>query len=282
MLIVVFLLPTLASRAYGELRQPQKIKTFLWKSCKAALPTKASLVRRKLGTDSLCPICGREDESMEHLFLLCHGPKLVWSGSKFQWNKGEASGNLKSLKRCIYLKLDQVPRSEIIVEQRQFWQNCLVAVLIDDGHVKEEQLAGSINKYWLMQDQVRVVGRKKNTFVLEFNNPFDMNFMVEEGPWEVQNKLLVLDHWQPNVILDEYKVVSFPLWVEFWGFPLEYYSSYVAEHVGELVGEVVQVDFSDQGFRNLRYLKVRVNIDPSKPLLMGFYVLLDNGRAIWI
>ncbi|KAF7801724.1 reverse transcriptase [Senna tora] len=130
---------------------------------------------------------------------------------------------------------------EIIMEQHQFWQNCLVVVLFDDGHVKEEQLA--------------------------------------EVPWAVQNKLLVLDHWQPNVILDEYRVVSFPLWVEFWGFPLEYYSTYVAEHVGEFVGEVVQVDFSYQGFRNLRYLRVRVNIDPSKPLLMGFYVLLDNGRA---
>ncbi|KAF7835722.1 Zinc knuckle CX2CX4HX4C [Senna tora] len=121
---------------------------------------------------------------------------------------------------------------EIIVEQRQFWQNCLVGVLYDDAHVKEEHMAASISKHWRLEDQVSVVGRKRNIYV--------------------------------------------------GGFPLEYYSDYVAAQVGEMVEEVVQVDFSVQGFRNLRYLRVRVNIDPSKPFLMGFYVLLDNGRVIWI
>ncbi|KAF7810292.1 hypothetical protein G2W53_037035 [Senna tora] len=54
----------------------------------------------------------------------------------------------------------------------------------------------------------------------------------------------------------------------------------VAEEVGNMVGDALHVDFSDQGFRNMRYLRVRVNIDPSKPLLMGFYVKLDNDHYI--
>ncbi|KAF7835779.1 Pyruvate carboxyltransferase [Senna tora] len=144
---------------------------------------------------------------------------------------------------------------EIIREQIEFWQKCLIGVIYDEGPVKEERMEASIKEYWLLQDRVKVVGRKKNIFMFEFNNPFDRNFMAEEGPWAVQNKLLVLDHWQPNIILDEYRVAAFPIWIEFWGFPLEYYSSSVAEQVGRMAGEVLQVDFSDQGFRNLRICK---------------------------
>ncbi|KAF7815044.1 uncharacterized protein G2W53_029013 [Senna tora] len=146
---------------------------------------------------------------------------------------------------------------EIINKQRQFWQHCLVGVLYDEGPVQDFHMQASINEYWHLQNPVRVVGRKKNIFMFEFDNVFDKNFMVQEGPWTVQNKLLILKNCQPNIILEEYKVHEIPIWVEFWGFPLEYYVASVAEEVGNMVGDVLQVDFSDQGFRNLRYLRFR-------------------------
>ncbi|KAF7839773.1 uncharacterized protein G2W53_008255 [Senna tora] len=91
-----------------------------------------------------------------------------------------------------------------------------------------------------------------------------------------------MQSWQPNLILEKYTLNSVPVWVEFWGFPLEYYTVDIVELVGSMVGNVLQVDFSDQGLRNLRYLRVKVELDRSLPLLMGFYVLLDDDRTIWI
>ncbi|KAF7841821.1 reverse transcriptase [Senna tora] len=136
--------------------------------------------------------------------------------------------------------------------QRDFWRNCLIGVLVDDNMVKASRLQNIINRVLNLQHLVRVVGRSKNVFAFEFGCDLDKEIIHHE------------------------------VCVEFWGFPLEYYTFDIAELVGSMVGTVLQVDFSDQGFRNLRYLRVKVEVDRSLPLLMGFYVLLDDDRTIWI
>lgn len=42
------------------------------------------------------------------------------------------------------------------------------------------------------------------------------------------------------------------------------------------------MDLGIGGHRNLWYLRVRVAIDPKKPLFMGTYDRLSNGRLMWV
>ncbi|KAF7827236.1 Pyruvate carboxyltransferase [Senna tora] len=60
----------------------------------------------------------------------------------------------------------------------------------------------------------------------------------------------------PNMVLEDWKVDNVPIWVELWGLHFEYYSDSAAE--------------------------VRVRISPEDPLVMGFYITLDDGRLVWI
>ncbi|KAF7815570.1 reverse transcriptase [Senna tora] len=183
-----------------------------------------------------------------------------------------------------------IPRQGPVIEivddfinmQRDYWRNCLIGVLVDDNTVKAPRLQQIIHRVRQLQFPVRVVGRSRNVYVFEFGCNLDREVIAHEGPWAIQNKYLVMQHWKPNLILENISLEAVPAWVEFWGFPLEYYSASVADLVGSMVGKVLEVDFSDQGFRNLRYLCVRVELDRNTPLLMGFYVLLDNGRTLWI
>jgi hypothetical protein len=50
---------------------PKVVQTFLWKACQNILPTKENLYRRHITQDSLCPICGREDETHVHIMWNC-------------------------------------------------------------------------------------------------------------------------------------------------------------------------------------------------------------------
>lgn len=106
--------------------------------------------------------------------------------------------------------------------------------------------------------------------------------MKDNSPVAIKNKLLVLDSWTPNMDTEEYKVDSFPIWVQIWGLPLEYLSKDAAIILGTLIGPLHEVDFVDQGIRNLRYLQVRVQVQSAQPLMMGFYLRLDNGVSVWI
>lgn len=63
-----------------------KVRFFLWSICNNALPTKDNLYRRKMIPDPLCPLCGYNPETPEHLFLLCNWTKRIWSDKRLNFD----------------------------------------------------------------------------------------------------------------------------------------------------------------------------------------------------
>lgn len=59
---------------------PPKIRHFLRNSLHNALATNANLFMRRSSTSPTCPICLYEDETTEHILLLCPWVQSVWFG----------------------------------------------------------------------------------------------------------------------------------------------------------------------------------------------------------
>lgn len=55
------------------------VKVFLWKACSNILSTKSNLHKKGIVEDTLCPICRREGETVEHILWTCESAKDVWS-----------------------------------------------------------------------------------------------------------------------------------------------------------------------------------------------------------
>ncbi|KAA3462362.1 Ribonuclease H-like superfamily protein [Gossypium australe] len=65
-------------RKLWQIDIPTKIKIFIWKSSWNYLATKANMWIRRLAANSLCPRCGLEEESMNHLFRMCPVSEEIW------------------------------------------------------------------------------------------------------------------------------------------------------------------------------------------------------------
>lgn len=50
---------------------PSKYGLFIWKVVHCILAVKDGLSRRNLARDDLCGLCGREVETVDHVFLNC-------------------------------------------------------------------------------------------------------------------------------------------------------------------------------------------------------------------
>ncbi|KAK7251890.1 hypothetical protein RIF29_35487 [Crotalaria pallida] len=72
--------------AIGSIEAPQNIKILMWNICQNALATYEYLFKRKLVNSPLCPICGTEPETVEHVFLFCPWTRPIWFGSDFHWS----------------------------------------------------------------------------------------------------------------------------------------------------------------------------------------------------
>ncbi|KAF7840058.1 cellulose synthase A catalytic subunit 6 [UDP-forming]-like isoform X1 [Senna tora] len=69
-----------------DLKVPPKVRNCMWRMCTNALPSLRNLFRRKMAPSPVCQICGLEEETIEHIFLLCPWTQPIWFGSIFQWS----------------------------------------------------------------------------------------------------------------------------------------------------------------------------------------------------
>ena len=61
------------------MRVPQKVKTFIWRACRNAIPTKQALVRRTIITDPICERCREAVEDPLHALWSCAKMDIVWA-----------------------------------------------------------------------------------------------------------------------------------------------------------------------------------------------------------
>lgn len=73
-------------KALWQIRIKGKIKMFLWKCNHRALPVRVELNQRKMQVDSICLLCGDEEETVEHLFFNYDRAKRIWAISPVTWD----------------------------------------------------------------------------------------------------------------------------------------------------------------------------------------------------
>ncbi|CAI0465171.1 unnamed protein product [Linum tenue] len=70
---------------------PPKLLFFSWKGIHRILPTREALVGRGLDLIPICSVCGRKEETIEHLFFTCLVARKLWRLLGFQelWRRAE-------------------------------------------------------------------------------------------------------------------------------------------------------------------------------------------------
>ena len=68
-----------------QLEAPPKIRMFMWRILHRALATRLDLSKRHVVVSPTCHICNKEDESVEHMLLMCPWVEPVWFGSQLNY-----------------------------------------------------------------------------------------------------------------------------------------------------------------------------------------------------
>ena len=166
--------------------------------------------------------------------------------------------------------------------QRDLWSHCAIGFLLDYRKFSVQHLQQVINSAWRIRGVVSVVGRDSFFYLIHFELLEDLNHFCSEGPWAVDGALLILEKWRPNLVLNRLQLNYVSLWVQLHGLPLDYQYPELAEHMGQLMGIFEKVDWEDCIPRNIRFMRVRVRIDPWMPLPTGFMLQLDDGTRTWV
>ncbi|KAL4283624.1 hypothetical protein GQ457_16G014760 [Hibiscus cannabinus] len=138
----------------------------------------------------------------------------------------------------------------------------LVSPRIVDGHL----LIRIYFSVWKNQPLEEATSLGPNMFLFKFKREEDKDFFLGRCPWTVDGELLALKPFDKLLSPKDYDFHPLPIWIRIYDVPLGLMSSKVGEAVGNKFGTSIATDLRDENGCSGEYLRVRVEIDSSKPL----------------
>ncbi|GAA0172469.1 hypothetical protein LIER_41341 [Lithospermum erythrorhizon] len=91
-----------------------------------------------------------------------------------------------------------------------------------------------------------------------FTAAHDRDYVYENGLYNVNGALLLLESWIPNTSLRDFQVAHMGLWIQIHGIPVEYFENEDIYRLGSTAGEVIGIEWNSEPPLAERTLGLRV------------------------
>lgn len=170
--------------------------------------------------------------------------------------------------------LDSVPRSSD-------WGAVLVGRVVTEKKISWGTVTGVLRWSWSDFGEVRMSMLGENLFIFEFHDRIMADRVLDEGPWAIDGFCLNLKHWKPEQRLEEIDLESMSVWVQIHGLTLDQMVENNARLIGQQIGSVVETGKIEKDGIIRGFLRVRVDLNISDPLVKGTWVQSKGGSRIW-
>jgi hypothetical protein len=120
---------------------------------------------------------------------------------------------------------------------------------------------------------------KENVFLFTFSQISGWKRATEDGPWWFDKELIVIEKFDPRKTTEDYLFNIVPIWVRIFGLPLGVMNRGMGERIGDIIGEAEEVDVGEDGNAVGKFLRVKIRMDITKPLMRGTVVDLEEERG---
>jgi hypothetical protein len=154
-----------------------------------------------------------------------------------------------------------------------------VGKLFSEKPAFTDALANALGPIWCPMKGIDVKDLGGNIFLFTFHQPLGKKKAVENGPWIFDNDLLVMEEFVASKTLDDYAFDRIPIWVRVHKLPLGRMSADTGEQIGNQIGEFIEVADLVNGMAVGQYLRVKVWMRITKPLMRGTMVDVEEGKG---
>ncbi|CAL9026175.1 unnamed protein product, partial [Prunus brigantina] len=155
------------------------------------------------------------------------------------------------------------------LEERIENKIALVGLLIAENEPPQSIVKDILRVVWSNMGNIKVCRAKENVYSITVEEEEVARRLLDGNPWFIKGFTFTLKPWPLYHSLDDIIPDRAILWVQAHGLPRNLCTMKNARQLGERIGSVLEVeDTTEAGFRG--FLRIRVNIDASKPLPPGF------------
>ncbi|KAI8005848.1 hypothetical protein LOK49_LG07G00566 [Camellia lanceoleosa] len=161
----------------------------------------------------------------------------------------------------------------------------LVGKILASKNLNKTAVLNIIQGAWKTRAKLVISSWLNNIFLFQFIDPEDRQRVLMEAPWSVMGYLLVL---QPLALGRSVEQMDFkwsPFWIQVYGTPVAKLTRQNGEIIGRRIGNLIGVEaLHDSLLLERSFLRLRVEVDVSKPLPRGF-ILQHHGskdKESWV
>lgn len=142
--------------------------------------------------------------------------------------------------------------------------------------------ANLVQLAWGIKDRVVVSPHPDNMYVFTFDTKRLCDRILKDSPWTIKGDLLNLTKWSDRSTMSEVKLTVCEYWIQVHGVPRKVQTLNNMLRMRELVGKVVcYEDPKPDGVGDRDFVRIRVAVDITKPLLTGFWIPRPNQARVW-
>jgi hypothetical protein len=160
-------------------------------------------------------------------------------------------------------------------------RSCVVGKMVADRIVPKEYYKAPLLRVWKPMGSVvfNVIG--ENLFIAEFEYEWDKTRIMEGRPWLFDGNLVSLKEFDGFTPPTKMCFDQASFWVRMYNLPLACMGKSSGNKIGSSVGDVEEVDVLDEDAGWGEYLRVKISLDLTKPLVRGRMLHLE-GRSSWV
>ncbi|OMO75565.1 Endonuclease/exonuclease/phosphatase [Corchorus olitorius] len=149
----------------------------------------------------------------------------------------------------------------------------VVGKVLAEKPVNRRGVLSVLANMWYGKDAPTIREFGSNIFGFAFKSEKAMNQALDNSPWTVMGNCLSLKKWDVDKVISEIHFENVQYWVQIHDLPLEMQTEENVQRIGSRLGTVIRSDEVEWGGIIWRsFLRARVEIDTSRPLLPGFWV----------
>ncbi|KAL2252874.1 UNVERIFIED_CONTAM: hypothetical protein Sindi_0082100 [Sesamum indicum] len=116
-------------------------------------------------------------------------------------------------------------------------------------------------------------------FFFQFKTVFDMEEIIEGGPWLFQGQPIVLQKWEPGMAMRKLKHTQVPVWIKLRHLPMEFWTTEGLSTVASGVGKPLYPDAITRACTRLDFARVCVMIDATQKLHKHIIVMAPDAEG---
>lgn len=124
-------------------------------------------------------------------------------------------------------------------------------------------LARYFKRLWMIKGDLQVLSMGNGFLLFKFSNDGDKKRALEEGPWFVRGKPLVLRPWTINSKFEKDKLLTIPIWVKFPKLALQFWSPTLIDRVASTLGTPLYMDEATTTSSRVDFAHVCIEISSS-------------------